>query len=75
LRWPRPAVFGWLQAHGNIPEAEMHRTFNCGIGMILVMAREHAAAAIAMLGSHGVPAWDVGSIVARTGDAPQTVVV
>jgi phosphoribosylformylglycinamidine cyclo-ligase len=74
-RWPRPAVFDWLQSQGNVPEAEMHRTFNCGIGMVLVMAKEHAPAAIAMLGSHGVPAREVGSIVARTGDAPQTVVV
>jgi len=74
-RWPRPAVFGWLQEQGNVPEAEMHRTFNCGIGMVLVLAKEHAAAAIASLGIHGVPAWEVGAIVARSGDAPQTVVV
>ena len=52
----------------------MHRTFNCGLGMVLVMAREHAIAAIATLGIHGVPAWEVGTIVARTGDAPQAVV-
>jgi len=74
-RWPQPAVFGWLQEHGRVPEAEMHRTFNCGIGMVLVMAKEHAKVAIATLGIHGVPAWEVGTIVARAGDAPQTVVV
>jgi phosphoribosylformylglycinamidine cyclo-ligase len=74
-RWPRPAVFGWLQEQGNVPEAEMHRTFNCGIGMVLVLAKEHAAAAIASLGIHGVPAWEVGAVVPRSGDAPQTVVV
>jgi phosphoribosylformylglycinamidine cyclo-ligase len=73
--WPRPAVFAWLQEQGNVPEAEMHRTFNCGIGMVLVVAKEHAGAAIASLGIHGVPAWEVGAIVAREGDAPQTVVV
>ena len=73
-RWPRPAVFDWLQAQGNVPEPEMHRTFNCGIGMVLVMAREHAKTAIASLGVHGVPAWEVGSIVARVEDAPRTVV-
>ena len=38
-RWPRPAVFDWLQRHGNVAEAEMHRVFNCGIGMVLVVAR------------------------------------
>ena len=74
-RWPRPAVFDWLQQQGNVPEAEMHRTFYCGIGMVLVLAKEHAAAAIASLGIHGVPAWEVGAIVPRSGDAPQTVVV
>ena len=74
-RWPRPVVFDWLQQQGNVPEAEMHRTFNCGIGMVLVLAKEHAAAAIASLGIHGVPAWEVGAIVPRSGDAPQTVVV
>ncbi|MCM2326513.1 MAG: phosphoribosylformylglycinamidine cyclo-ligase [Lysobacter sp.] len=74
-RWPRPAVFDWLQTQGNVPEAEMHRTFNCGIGMVLVMAREHAAAAITSLGIHGIPAWEVGAVVSREGDAPQTVVV
>jgi phosphoribosylformylglycinamidine cyclo-ligase len=74
-RWPRLAVFDWLQQQGNVPEAEMHRTFNCGIGMVLVLAKEHAAAAIASLGIHGVPAWEVGAIVPRSGDAPQTVVV
>lgn len=74
-RWPRPAVFDWLQSNGNVPEAEMHRTFNCGIGMIVVVAKENAAAAIAALGIHGVPAWEVGAIVSREGDAPQAVVV
>ncbi len=52
----------------------MHRTFNCGIGMVLVMAKQHANAAIASLGVHGVPAWEVGAIVARAGDAPRAVV-
>ncbi len=73
-RWPRPAIFDWLKEQGNVPEPEMHRTFNCGLGMVLVMAREHAGAAIAMLGIHGVPAWEVGTIVARADDVPQAVV-
>jgi len=73
-RWPRPAIFDWLQAQGNVPEAEMHRTFNCGIGMVLVVARDHSAAALATLANHGIPAWEIGSVVARTGDAPQAVV-
>ena len=73
-RWPRPAVFGWLQEQGNVPEAEMHRTFNCGIGMVLVVAREHVKEAIASLGIHGVPAWEIGAIHPREGGAPPAVV-
>ncbi len=73
-RWPRPAVFDWLQANGNVPELEMHRTFNCGIGMVLVVAREHVRDCVGTLGMHGVPAWEIGAIVARAGGAPQTVV-
>jgi phosphoribosylformylglycinamidine cyclo-ligase len=72
--WPRPAVFDWLQDQGHVPEPEMHRTFNCGLGMVLVVAKEDVASALATLGIHGVPAWEVGRVVAREGDAPQTVV-
>ena len=39
--WARPAVFQWLQQEGGVAEAEMHRTFNCGIGMVLVVAPGH----------------------------------
>ena len=53
----------------------MHRTFNCGIGMVLVVPKPQAAAAAALLGDHGVPAWEIGSIVAREGSSPQTIVV
>ncbi len=37
-RWPRPAIFDWLQRAGNVADAEMHRVFNCGIGMVVVVA-------------------------------------
>ncbi|MGE0355465.1 MAG: phosphoribosylformylglycinamidine cyclo-ligase [Burkholderiales bacterium] len=73
-RWPRPAVFDWLQREGNVPEPEMHRTFNCGLGMVLVVAREDVPAVVGSLGIHGVPAWEVGAIVARAPDDPQAVV-
>jgi phosphoribosylformylglycinamidine cyclo-ligase len=74
-RWPRPAIFDWLQRTGNIEEAEMHRTFNCGIGMAMVVAAEDAKAAIDALASHGVEAFEIGAIVEREPGAPQTVVV
>ena len=36
--WPRPKLFTWLQQEGNVDEKEMHRTFNCGIGLVIVVA-------------------------------------
>jgi phosphoribosylformylglycinamidine cyclo-ligase len=74
-RWTRPAVFAWLQANVNVPEAEMHRTFNCGIGMVLVVSAADAAATVSMLASHGVLASQIGSIVPRDRVAAATVVV
>ena len=74
-RWPRPEIFKWLQKTGNIEDAEMYRTFNCGIGMTLVVPKGEAKAAIDSLASHGVEAFEIGAIVARQPGAPQTVVV
>jgi phosphoribosylformylglycinamidine cyclo-ligase len=73
-RWTLPWVFKWLRKQGNIEDAEMYRTFNCGIGMILVVARAHAQAAIDALAAHGVPAFEAGEIVARQPGTPQTVI-
>jgi len=67
--WPRLPVFDWLQARG-IAELEMMRTFNCGLGMIAVVAPEVADRTIATLESHGEQAWVVGSVVE---DPTQTV--
>jgi len=68
-------VFEWLQSAGNVADAEMHRTFNCGIGMTLVVPKSEAKAAIDSLASHGVEAFEIGAIVPRQPGAPQTVVV
>jgi phosphoribosylformylglycinamidine cyclo-ligase/phosphoribosylamine--glycine ligase/phosphoribosylformylglycinamidine cyclo-ligase len=48
--WQMPDVFKWLQAQGNISDDEMHRVFNCGIGMVMVVAPEHVAATQSALG-------------------------
>ena len=48
-RWPRPAIFDWLQRAGNVADAEMHRVFNCGIGMVVVVAAADAERAAALL--------------------------
>jgi phosphoribosylformylglycinamidine cyclo-ligase len=74
-RWQRPAIFDWLKKHGAVDEAEMQRTFNCGLGMVIVVAKGDAQAAIQALAAAGCEALEVGSIVKREGDGPQTVVV
>ena len=62
--WQQGPVFDFLQAQGSIETAEMRRTFNCGVGMIAVVAAEDADRAIQLLGEHGESAWQIGRIVA-----------
>ncbi len=62
--WRRPAVFDWLQSEGGIADAELYRTFNCGLGMALVLPAGDADRAIAMLNEHGEQAWLAGRIEA-----------
>ena len=50
---------------GNIEDAEMHRTFNCGIGMVMVVPTAEAKAAIDSLAAHGVEAFEIGAHRAR----------
>jgi phosphoribosylformylglycinamidine cyclo-ligase len=65
--WPHTPVFQWLQRTGNVSDAEMHRTFNCGIGMTVCVAREHVDAALANLRANGETAMVIGAV--RAGDA------
>ncbi len=60
--WQLPAVFQWLQRGGNIADMEMMRTFNCGVGMIIVIAPAHAAQVRSVLATHGIAAWELGVI-------------
>jgi phosphoribosylformylglycinamidine cyclo-ligase len=73
--WTRPPIFSWLQRHGNVADDEMHRVFNCGIGMALVVAADHADRAIRLLADAGERAHRIGSIVAQPAGEPPTVVV
>ena len=54
---------------------EMHRVFNCGIGMVVIVAADSVDATLAALHDAGETAWRIGEIVERRGDAPQTIVV
>jgi phosphoribosylformylglycinamidine cyclo-ligase len=60
--WQWSALFRWLQSAGNVATAEMYRTFNCGVGMVLCVAAEHAAAAIEVMQDNGHTAWQVGEV-------------
>ena len=62
--WQQGPVFDFLQEHGNIETAEMRRTFNCGVGMIVVVQANDAARAIDLLAKNGESAWQIGRIVA-----------
>ena len=72
--WPMPPLFSWLQKHGNVADSEMHRVFNCGIGMVVIVSWENADAAMAQLKSAGETVYRIGEIRQRTGDEPQTIV-
>jgi phosphoribosylformylglycinamidine cyclo-ligase len=65
--WTLPAVFDWLQREGNVAQGEMWRTFNCGIGYTVIVARDAAATTIAALAQLGLTAWTIGQVVAATG--------
>ena len=60
--WERPAVFNWLQAAGAIAEAELLRTFNCGIGFVLCLPAGEAEAALKLLERQGEQAAVIGEI-------------
>ncbi|MGB5325818.1 MAG: phosphoribosylformylglycinamidine cyclo-ligase [Pseudomonadales bacterium] len=69
--WQLPAIFGWLRQMGNVANVEMLRTFNCGIGMVVVVPADGAAAAIAALSQAGETVYQIGAIAAReAGAAP-----
>ncbi|MET3135787.1 phosphoribosylformylglycinamidine cyclo-ligase [Undibacterium sp. GrIS 1.2] len=73
--WAMPPLFTWLQQHGGVADAEMHRVFNCGIGMVVIVSQENVDAAMAQLLAAGETVSRIGTIRAREGDEHQTIVV
>ena len=71
--WTRPLLFDWLQKAGNVEPEEMLRTFNCGIGLAVVVAAADAAAAMTQLQASGETVWQIGEIVARPAGAEQVI--
>ena len=72
--WRRPAVFDWLQQQGNINDEEMYRTFNCGIGMVIVVDGADADSALAQLQADKVEATLIGRIEACQENDQQVVI-
>jgi phosphoribosylformylglycinamidine cyclo-ligase len=73
--WTMPPLFVWLQQHGGVADDEMHRVFNCGIGMTVIVSKENAEAAMAQLMAAGESVTRIGEIRERQGDEAQTIVV
>jgi phosphoribosylformylglycinamidine cyclo-ligase len=73
--WTMPPLFTWLQAQGNVTDSEMYKTFNCGIGMVVIVAKDQAATAQKLLSDAGESVFEIGSIRAQqAGEAPTIVV-
>ena len=72
--WPLPKLFQWLQQAGNVERQEMYRTFNCGIGMAVIVPAEQADAAQAFLTEQGETVYRLGTIRERAGSEHQTQV-
>ncbi len=73
--WPLPPLFRWLQERGNVADGEMHRVFNCGIGMVIVVAEKDAKRAQALLEKAGERVWRIGEVRRRKRGEAQTIVV
>ncbi len=71
--WQQGPVFDWLGEHGNIEPGEMRRTFNCGVGMVAVVAANELDIAIQALRDHGEGAWHIGRIISASADRPGIV--
>ncbi|MCB1826777.1 MAG: phosphoribosylformylglycinamidine cyclo-ligase [Coxiellaceae bacterium] len=60
--WKRPAIFKWLQENGNISNDEMHRSFNVGVGMVVVIPNNDVETALACLKATNENAWIIGKV-------------
>lgn len=72
--WQWPAIFNWLQQQGNISRHEMYRTFNCGVGMIVVVPATELQNALSQLQQAGETAWHLGEIQAAAADEQLVII-
>ena len=73
--WQWPAIFNWLQENGNIATHEMYRTFNCGVGMVLVVPADKLEKSLEILQAQGENAWHIGEIQAAVSGEEQVEIV
>ena len=60
--WPRPEIFNWLQQQGSVSDEEMYRTFNCGIGMVIIVNEANVNISLDTLSQHGEEAYVIGKV-------------
>ncbi len=65
--WSFPPVFEWLQQNGNVEQNEMYRTFNCGVGMVIIVNNNDANTVLKELKDNGTNAWLLGNIESSSG--------
>jgi len=73
--WQLPEVFQWLQENGNVETSEMHRTFNCGVGMVLIVDANDADDIISTLNDMNENAWKLGEIDSNNSDSSAHVIL
>jgi phosphoribosylformylglycinamidine cyclo-ligase len=73
--WSLPPLFQWLQKHGGVADDEMHRVFNCGIGMTVIVSAANADQAEAELKRLGETVYRIGEIRERAEGQAQTMVI
>ena len=73
-RWDRQPIFDFIEREAQVPHADMLLTFNRGLGLVVALAPEHAAAAQACLQARGLQSWVVGEVVKGSGEATCEVI-
>lgn len=69
--WQRPAVFQWLKEQGNVDDNEMLRTFNCGIGMAVIVPQAQVEDALGIFKQSNVTGWVIGTVESSTQSEPK----
>ncbi|KAJ3190027.1 hypothetical protein HDU85_000318 [Gaertneriomyces sp. JEL0708] len=74
-KWPLPPMFRWVKHAGSIADAELARTFNCGIGMVLVVSPDNVKEVSQLLKEAGEEVYEIGRIIKRGGNSERVELV